>query len=130
MNQDILLFFEKMPDALPLYEAFEKKVFAEIGEEFGGVHIKVQKTQISFSNRYNFAFVSLMPLRKKKDRPEAYIVVTFGLGHRKESPRIDVASEPYPNRWTHHVLISGEEEIDEELIGWVREAAAFSAGKR
>lgn len=129
MNQDILWFFDKMPDALPLYETFEEKVFTEIGEEFGSVKIKVQKTQISFSNRYNFAFVSLLPLRKKKERPEVYIVVTFGLDYRKESPRIDAASEPYPNRFTHHVLISEKEEIDEELMGWVREAAAFSAGK-
>ncbi len=39
-------------------------------------------------------------------RPEVYIVVTFGLGYRVESPRIDVAVEPYPGRFTHHVLIS------------------------
>lgn len=123
------MFFDEMPGALPLYEAFEKKVFEEIGEEYGSVKIRVQKTQISFSNRYNFAFVSLLPVRKKKERPKVYIVITFGLGCKKESPRIDAASEPYPNRWTHHVLISTEEEIDEELMGWVREAAAFSAGK-
>ena len=57
-------------------------------------------------------------------------MITFGLGCRAESMRIDVASEPYPNRWTHHVLISDPEEIDEELMGWVKEAAAFSARKR
>lgn len=38
--------------------------------------------------------------------------------------------EPYPGRWTHHVLVSGTEEIDDELMGWVKEAAVFSAGKR
>ena len=46
-----------------------------------------------------------------------------------ESPRIDAAVEPYPNRWTHHVLVQGMEEIDEELMGWVKEAALFAAGK-
>ena len=50
--------------------------------------------------------------------------------YKKESPRIDVASEPYPNRWTHHMLIASEEEIDDELMSWIKEAAAFSAGKR
>lgn len=128
MNQDILWFFDKMPEALALYEAFEEKVLAQIGGN-GGVKIKVQKTQISFSNRYNFAFVSLLPVRKKRERPEVYIVITFGLGYRKESPRIDAASEPYPNRWTHHVLISRTEEIDAELMGWIKEAAAFSERK-
>lgn len=109
-----------------MYEAFEERVFSEVD----GVKVKVQKTQISFSNRHNFAFVSFLPVRKAKERPAVYIVVTFGLGYRAESPRIDVAVEPYPGRFTHHVLISATEEIDDELMGWVREAAAFSAGKR
>ncbi len=126
MNQDVLYFFDGKPDALFLYEAFEEKVFSEVD----GVKVKVQKTQISFSNRHNFAFVSFLPVRKAKERPAVYIVVTFGLGYRAESPRIDVAVEPYPGRFTHHVLISATEEIDDELMGWVREAAAFSAGKR
>ena len=126
INQDVLYFFDGKPDALFLYEAFEEKVFSEVD----GVKVKVQKTQISFSNRHNFAFVSFLPVRKAKERPAVYIVVTFGLGYRAESPRIDVAVEPYPGRFTHHVLISATEEIDDELMGWVREAAAFSAGKR
>ena len=126
ISGDELFFFNEKPAALPLYEAFAQRLFAEIDN----VTIKVQKTQISFSNKYNFAFVSFLPVRKVKDRPKTYITVTFGLQYKKESPRIDVASEPYPNRWTHHVLIASEKEIDDELMGWIKEAAEFSAGKR
>ncbi len=126
MNQDVLYFFDKKPEALPLYEAFERRVFSGTDN----VKVKVQKTQITFTNKHNFAFVSFLPVRKAGERPKAYIVVTFGLGYRVESPRIDAAVEPYPGRWTHHVLISGEEEINDELMGWVKEAAVFSAGKR
>ena len=126
MNADILFFFDKLPAALPLYEAFERQVLAEVD----GVRIKVQKTQISFANRRNFAFASLLPVRKAVNRPEAYITVTFGLAHRVDSPRIDAAVEPYPNRGTHHVLVASAEEIDGELMGWVKEAAAFSGAKR
>lgn len=126
MNQDILLFFDKHPEALPLYEALEERILAEIRD----VKIKVRKTQITFSNKHNFAFVSFLPVRKAGERPDIYIVVTFGLSYRKESPRIDAATEPYPNRWTHHMLISRPEEIDDELMGWIEEAAVFSAGKR
>lgn len=126
MNSDVYLFFDRKPEALPLYEAFEQKVFSQIQ----GAEVKVQKTQITFRNRHNFAFVSFLPVRKAKERPAVYIVVTFGLGYKVESPRIDVAVEPYPNRWTHHVLISSTEELDEELMGWVKEASVFSAGKR
>ena len=126
ISSDELFFFNEKPAALPLYEAFAQRIFAEIDN----VTVKVQKTQISFSNKHNFAFVSFLPARKAKDRPRTYITVTFGLRYKKESPRIDVASEPYPNRWTHHMLIASEEEIDDELMGWIKEAAEFSASKR
>ena len=126
ISDDELLFFNEHPAALPLYEAFMERLLAEIDN----VTIKVQKTQISFSNKYNFALVSFLPARKAKERPETYITVSFGLQYRKESPRIDAASEPYPNRWTHHMLIASEEEIDDELMSWIKEAAAFSASKR
>ncbi len=126
LNGDVLFFFEKMPGALPLYEAFASRVLSEAGCS----SVRVQKTQISFANSHNFAFVSLLPVRRAKDRPAVYITVTFGLDHQVDSPRIDAASQPYPNRWTHHVLISGPEQIDDELMGWVKEAAAFSSQKR
>ena len=122
---DVLFFFEDQLEALPLYEAFEAQV-----ERLGEVNIRVQKTQVTFSNRRNFAFVSFLPARKAKDRPKTYITITFGLGRRVDSPRIDIATEPYPGRWTHHVLISSTEDIDGELMGWIREAYNFSAGKR
>lgn len=125
MDDNLLRFFDQMPEALPLYQKFEREVLSRVED----VHIKVQKTQITYSNRHVFACVSFAKVRKAKERPPVYIVVTFGLAYKKESPRIDIATEPYPNRWTHHVLVSEEEQIDEELLGWVEEAAAFSAAK-
>ena len=123
--EEILQFFDAHPDAFPLYDKFEKCVMEHVPE----ARIKVQKTQISFYNRHMFACVSFARVRKKKDCPDSYIVVTFGLGHRAVSPRIDIATEPYSNRWTHHVLISELSEIDDELIAWVEEAACFSDRK-
>ena len=125
MDEAILHFFNQMPAALPLYEQFERRILAELE----GVTVKVQKTQIAFVNRHLFACVSFARVRKKKDCPNPYLVITFGLDRKVESPRIDVATEPYPNRWTHHLLISKAEEIDGELIAWVKEAAAFAAYK-
>ena len=126
MNEDILFFFGEHLNALPMYERLEELVFGQIPD----VKIKVAKTQITFANKRGFAFVSFNPCRKAKERPETWITVTFGLGYRKESPRIDVVTEPYPGRWTHHVMVGNAEEIDEELIGWIREAADFAASKR
>ena len=125
MNEQILQFFDSHPDALPLYEKFEKSIADLVPD----VKIKVQKTQISFYNRHLFACVSFARVRKKKECPDCYIVITFVLSHKAESPRIDIATEPYPNRWTHHVLISDPGEIDDELMGWIEEAALFSNRK-
>ena len=126
MGPGALFFFEKDPAALGLYEAFERAVLALVP----GAGIRVQKTQITFTNPRVFAAVSFLPARRAKDRPEHYITVTLGLNRRLDSPRVDKASEPYPGRWTHHLLIASPEEIDGELMGWAREAAAFAEGKR
>ena len=125
MDEKALLFFQQDMEALPLYERLESLILDRIPD----VQIKVQKSQISFYNRHMFACVSFAKVRKAKERPDHYIVVTFGLDHRLDSPRIDVATEPYPNRWTHHVLISSPSEINDELMGWIQEASVFSALK-
>ena len=126
MNTDILFFFGEHMDALPIYERLENAILTQISD----VNIKAAKTQITFANKRGFAFVSFNPCRKAKDRPAVWMTVTFGLGYRKESSRIDAATEAYPGRWTHHVMVGTPDEIDEELLGWIQEAAAFSASKR
>lgn len=118
MTDETILFFAGRPGALELYEVFERRVL----EQIDGVRIRVQKTQISFSNRHNFAFVSFLPVRRKAERPDVWITVSFGLRRRLDSPRVDAAVEPYPERWTHHILISAPDQIDGELMGWIGEA--------
>lgn len=126
MEGDVLFFFGERLETLPIYERLEEEILSRIPD----VKIKAAKTQITFANKRGFAFVSFNPCRKAKDRPAVWMTVTFGLGYRKESPRIDVATEPYPGRWTHHVMVGSVDEIDEELLGWIQEAASFSASKR
>ena len=126
MEDKIYYFFREHMDALPIYERLE----AELRKRVPEMRIKVSKTQIGFSNRRVFGAVSFLPVRKAKERPPVWLTVTFGLACRLESERIDGAVEPYPNRWTHHVMVSCPEEIDEELLGWMKEAADFSAAKR
>lgn len=125
MDTDTLLFFAGRSEALALYEILEGQILSRIPN----VKIKIAKTQITFANPRGFAFVSFLPVRRAKQRPPVYLTVTFGLGYRKESSRIDAAIEPCPNRWTHHVMISKPEDVDEELLSWIAEAAAFSTAK-
>lgn len=126
MNGDILFFFEDRGSALALYEKLEGEILSRVE----GVRVKVSKTQIAFSQKRGFTCVSFLPARKAALRSKDFITVTFGLGYRKDSPRIDAATEPYPGRWTHHVTVNAPCEIDEELLNWITEAAAFSAAKR
>ena len=126
MDAKELLFFNGHEASLTLYEALTRRITAEIPD----VLFKVRKTQISFYNRHMFACVSFLPVRRSKDRPRDFLTVTFGLEYPLDSPRIDAKTEARPDRWTHHILLGSAEEIDEEMMGWIREAAAFSAGKR
>lgn len=104
--------------------ALQKRILWEFPESA----MKVGKTQISFSNRYGFAYISA-PFRRIKGWPDSYAILTFGLAYEKVHPRIVQAVEPYPGRWTHHVLIQDEREIDDELMEWVRESYHFSMYK-
>lgn len=117
-------YFDKYPEALELSEEVTKKIC----NTFDNVNIKISKTQISFSNKYGFAYISV-PLRRMKNTPEVYIIVTFGLGHKENDQRIIEAVEPYPGRWTHHVIIQNKEEIDLQLMKWLEEAYNFSLNK-
>ena len=126
MDAEILVFFSEHMGALPVYQRLEALILEQIPD----VRIKASKTQIGFFNKRGFAFVSFNPCRRAKDRPETWMTVTFGLAFRVDDPRIDVATEPYPNRWTHHVTVSRAEDMDGQLLGWIWEAAAFSASKR
>lgn len=121
---DVLFFFDGRPVELSLYQA----LFARMEAAFPEASVRVQKTQISFYNRRLFAAASL-PIRRRRDWPKECVVVTIGLPYRLASPRAAVAVEPYPNRWTHHVPVSRAEQIDGELLGWLREAYGFALAK-
>ena len=125
IDADTLMFFDRHTAALPLYRAFEAMLFAS----FPAVNKRVQKTQITFSNRHVFACVSFARVKRKAELPAGYMVLTLGLPAPLDSERVAVKTEPYPGRWTHHIVVSKPEELDEELLSWVREAYDFAAAK-
>lgn len=124
LSADELLFFDRLPRFLPVYALLKEQLEARCPE----TTVKVSKTQISFRSRYIFAMVSL-PYRRMKGWPKEYLMVSFGLDRRRDSPRIVQAVEACPNRWTHHVLVERAEELDGELLGWLDEAYRFSMCK-
>lgn len=114
-------FFQSDAGLLPLFYMLAKKLFSQ----FPNASIKVQKSQIAFQDGKSFCCVWLPIRRSIKGRPEHYFVLSFGLRTRLENKRIAEATEPYPNRWTHHVIVSGPSDIDEELFTWIGLAHAL-----
>lgn len=123
-EQDVLRFFAGRPVELGLYEA----LFRAMETAFPAASVKVQKTQISFYGRHLFAAASL-PVRRRKEWPKECILVTFGLDRQVVHERIAVAVEPYPNRWTHHVVAADEKDIDGQLMDWLQAAWDFAQRK-
>ena len=126
LSADELFFFNEHTRSLPLYALLRR----ELAGATPDVRTEVKKTQISFFARRMFAAVSFLPVRRAKDRPKDYLTLTLGLPRRLDSPRVDAVSEPWPGRWTHHLLLSREDDLDDELRVWIREAAAFAEQKR
>ena len=125
LDMDTLLFFGGHQSALPLYQAFESILYAS----FPNVNKRVQKTQITFYNRHVFACVSFARVKRKAELPEGFMVITLGLPGPLESARAAVKTEAYPGRWTTHIPVSSPEELDEELLSWIRVAYAFANAK-
>lgn len=125
MAHEIDAYFERMPRALPIYRALAVGILARFPE----TEIRVQKTQIAFYNRHCFA-CAWLPIRRAKGRPDCYLVLTVWLPRQLDSDRIAEISQPYPNRFAHHILLSDAAEADETLMDWVAEAYRFAQSKR
>ncbi|MBM6775488.1 DUF5655 domain-containing protein [Olsenella profusa] len=124
-THDVRVFFERHQGAYPLFELLRQELLAR----FPQTEMRVQKSQISFYNRHLFACVSFLRVRRKAELPDDYFVLTLGLARPLESDRIAARVEPYPGRWTTHLVISSPDDIDEELMGWVAEAYEFARTK-
>ena len=119
----LLAFFDGRPEEAALARALLRGILSALPE----TQVQVQKTQITLKHRHVFAALSLP--RRSRDRKGHKLTLTLGLTHRLDSPRVDIATEPYPGRWTHHVPVQAIEEIDQTLMGWLAEAYAFSRAK-
>lgn len=125
IRDDELSFFDGHMAAVPLYEALAGTLL----ERFPATSLRVRKTQITFSNRHVYACVSFARVKKKAELPEPYLVVTLGLPYALASDRAAVKTEPYPGRWTTHIVVGTQAELDDELWQWVSQAYEFAENK-
>lgn len=120
INKEVEAFFAGKPETKALFMAVERKIRA-----IGPAIITVTKTQISFATRTQFAWV-WMPLATDRKRPLHSLVLSFGCGRQIVHDQIVEAVEPYPGRWTHHVIIAEEADLTGVLDVWLLEAYRFS----
>lgn len=124
-EQNIRMFFDGHQEIFSIFESFETMLL----QQYPKINIKVRETQISFSNRHLFACVSFMRVRKRSELPASYFVLTLGLPYPLESERVAVKTEPYPGRWTTHIVIHTMSDLNQELFDWVKQAYEFAEYK-
>lgn len=126
LDDDTQLFFVGHGEVQGLYQALEEILYSS----FPHVNKHVQKTQITFYNSRVFACVSFARVKRKAELPADWLTLTLGLPVALDSPRVAVKCEPYPGRWTHHFVLSREEELDGEMMAWIRASYDFAESKR
>ena len=119
-SQTISDFFSNNAKRIALYFAVKQMI-----DSIGPATAEVMKTQISFGTAAKFAWVWLPPKGSRK-RPEHCVVLTFGVSRPIISEQIVQSVQPYPDRWTHHLIIIEETDLNENVLHWLREAYAFS----
>ena len=86
-----------------------------------GCSVRVTKSQVAFRRRRAFAWLWL-PGRWLA-RPDADVVLSVSLGRPDPSPRFKEVVHPAPAHWLHHLEIAELTDVDDEVAGWLSEAA-------
>ncbi len=117
----VAFFFEGQSEELALFKTLNRQV----RERWPRAEVLVQKTQIRYADPRPFLWVWLPP-RRIKGRPEHYLVITFGSTVPIETPGIVERTRIRDQRWTHHVLVAKEQDIDRQLIAWIETSHTMS----
>jgi Domain of unknown function (DUF5655) len=109
-------FFAESPLGWTVFSRVE-----DILDGFGTFAVRVTKSQVAFRRKRVFALL-WMP-GKWLSRPAAEVVLSIALGRRDGSERFKEVAHPTGNQWMHHLEIRTPDDLDREVIGWLREAA-------
>jgi hypothetical protein len=89
--------------------------------DLGPVEVRTTKSQIAFRRRRGFAYLWLPGQYLK--HPDAEVVLSIALGRHDGSERFKEVVHPVARHWMHHLELHGPDEIDDEVVAWLREAA-------
>ncbi|MGE3960206.1 MAG: DUF5655 domain-containing protein [Dehalococcoidia bacterium] len=116
---DIDAFFAGRATARELFEAL-RMIVDRLGEH----EVRVTRSQVAFSRTRGFAW-AWTPDRYLRGET-APLVLSVALDRRAVSTRWKEAIEPTPGRWMHHLELRTLEDLDDEVVGWLREAYALA----
>lgn len=109
-------FFAGHPFALAVHDRV-----IDIVQDFAPVDIRVSKSQVALRLRRAFAYLWLPG--QYLSHPDAGVVLSIALGRHDNSPRWKEVAHPSPKHWIHHLEVRDLADIDDEVAGWLREAA-------
>lgn len=128
-------FFANHDDSRRLFDAVRETI-----ESIGPAQVRVSKSQVAFRRKRGFAYV-WMPAQYLGERGAgepgadgrgaggsgtgdrlAPLVLTIGLRRRDTSARWKQVVEPAPGRFTRHLELRSADEIDEQVVAWLKEA--------
>jgi hypothetical protein len=110
-------FFADHPDALAAY----RKVVRML-EPLGAVTVRASKSQVAFRRRRGFAFLWMPGMYLA--RPAAEVVLSIALDRELASSRFKEVVHPSPRIWVHHLEIGSLDDLDDEVLAWLRVAYA------
>ena len=118
-------FFAERPELLSTVRAF----LTETWERWPETEVVTQKSQVTLRGPRPFCALSTH-IRFPRMPGPCYVTLSLFLPRSLPDLRGGMAVEPYPGRWTNHILITRPEEVDVELMEWLREAHNFALRKR
>jgi len=115
-DQSINDFFQGRSVSKRLFNAISREV-----DQLGDATVRVSKSQIAFRRKRNFALVWI-PGQYLKSPFTAPLVLTLSFSHPDSSSRWKEVTAVGPKRFTHHLELYRENEIDEQVRRWLRNA--------
>ena len=122
ITPDVLFFFDRKSRELALYECLASALLAR----YPATELRVKKTQIGFYDPGLYCCASMTPVRRKAERPDPFLTVTFSSDAPIGSPRL-ICVPVSRDRFTHHAVLGSPEDIDDGLLAWL--AASHDLGR-
>jgi len=83
------------------------------------MEVRVTKSQVAFRRRRAFAYVWRPGTYVKSVVP---VVLSLALPYEAASPRFKEVAHPSPGVWMHHLELLDTNQLDGEVVEWMRQA--------